>query len=124
MSNAETLYQPYRKYPELFGREFLESWVPSDTMELVKEFEKMYKNQKKSVEDSKTNDDTTEDVLSDKELQKIRSSLPSLRIESDGVYSFNCLSEEFLTIFNEEIENFYKISEEHNIPVRRPNSSE
>jgi hypothetical protein len=40
----------------------------------------------------------------------------------DGVYSFNVFTTEFLQLFNEEIDHFYKVSKQQNIPVRRPNS--
>jgi hypothetical protein len=98
MSKAERLYEPYRKHPALFGDVFLESWLHPDMLELVKAFEKQQDN-----EDDETTTPTSDDAMS-----KIS---PYLRLESEGVYSFPCLSNSFIQIFNEELQNFYTTSE-------------
>ena len=49
---------------------------------------------------------------------------PLLREEvPQAIYSFDCLSTEFLQQFNEELQHFYEMSKKYKIPVRRPNSS-
>ena len=98
MTEAETLYRPHRKYPSLFGDIFQEEWLHSDMIKLVNAFE------------------NAPSIANPVEI------CPLLSQETEQVYSFNCLSETFITMFNEEIQNFYDMSEEHKIPVRRPNS--
>jgi hypothetical protein len=106
MSKAERLYEPYRKHPALFGDVFLESWLHPDMSELVKAFENKQSSQQQQQQ---------QDAIA-----KIS---PYLKFESEGVYSFPCLSDSFIQIFNEELQNFYAMSEKYNIPVRRPNTS-
>ena len=124
MSRATKLYEPYRKYPELFGNIFLESWFHPDMIELVATFQKQYQKQLKQQQS--TNNDNTinqNDEETSSHQAAISKLSPYLRIESDGVYSFQCFNEHFLQIFNEEIQNFYSMSDKYNIHVRRPNSS-
>lgn len=48
---------------------------------------------------------------------------PLLKEEVDDVYSFDCFTDQFISMFKEELDNFYQKAEQHNIPIRRPNSS-
>jgi len=98
MTKTEALYTPHRKHPALFGEEFQESWLHPDMIEIVEKF--------------KTTDESTDPT-------KIS---PLLKVEMPGVYSFQCFTSDFLQMFNEEIDNFYEISEKHQIPIHRPNS--
>eukprot|EP00429_Kryptoperidinium_foliaceum_P037525 CAMPEP_0176170720 /NCGR_PEP_ID=MMETSP0120_2-20121206/87398_1 /TAXON_ID=160619 /ORGANISM="Kryptoperidinium foliaceum, Strain CCMP 1326" /LENGTH=343 /DNA_ID=CAMNT_0017508529 /DNA_START=64 /DNA_END=1095 /DNA_ORIENTATION=- len=70
--------------------------------------------------------DTFQDQWVHPDLKEITQTLPKLspklKLETDEVYSFDCFTPDFLDLFREELEHFYKISEEKNIDVRRPNS--
>ena len=105
------LYKPYRKHPELFGSTFKEEWLHPTMVTLVKEFKQHGGN--------KTSDDDF--------IYRITASSGSdtllLKKEMEDVYSFDCFTAEFIRMFNEELHNFYHISDIHNIPVLRPNSS-
>jgi hypothetical protein len=96
---SESMYKPYRKYPKLFGDDFEESWLHPDMLEIVEAFSK---------------------AGPDADPARISSLVHE---EVDEVYSFRCLSDDFLQKFNEELQNFNEMSERHDIPVRRPNSS-
>ena len=120
--NTTELYKPYRKHPDLFGNEFKEEWLHPTMIRLVKEF--------KQLEDNSKNDhDKKDDIVSRMTTSSSSSSSSSsgsdvlLKKEMDDVYSFDCFTTQFIQMFNEELHNFYHISEIHNIPVRRPNSS-
>ena len=107
MTPAERLYKPYRMHPQLFSGDFQEGWLHNDFLLILQAF---------LEEESKDRDrdgfiDHPDDVIPN-----------LLRKEMDGVYSFNVFNRTFVTMFNEEINNFYSISEYHKIPVRRPNS--
>jgi len=96
-SRTETLYKPHRKHPALFADEFPESWLHPDALEILE-----------SAKDESIN--MTTDVK-------------PLKQEMPEVYSFNCLSTEFLQLFNEEIANFHEASEKYQIPsAGRPNN--
>jgi len=105
-SSAELLYKPYRFHPQLFNNNFLESWLHPDYISILHTFQKL--------PPPADLDDTfnINNVVSQDLLKK----------EMDGVYSFNVFNSTFIQLFNEEINNFYTISEQHNINVRRPNS--
>ena len=105
-SNAEILYKPYRFHPILFNGIFLQEWVHPDFFSTLNAF--------KQLPEPAELDDTfnPDNVVSPNLLHK----------EMDDVYSFNVFNTNFLTLFNDEIHNFYTISEQHNINVRRPNS--
>lgn len=94
-------YRPYRKHPELFGNNFREEWLHPEMQLLVRKFERI---------------DGNGAPLDLKDLH------PLLRLETEEVYSFRCLSAPFLSMFNEEIQNFYAASSKYGIPVQRPNS--
>ena len=98
-SRAEPLYEPFRKHPQLFEGKFDHSWLHKDFMKISDAFAKA------------PNDTDPDEIIPD-----------VLKKEIDGVYSFNVFDENFVKLFNEEIENFYDVSERENIPVRRPNS--
>jgi|EP00550_Attheya_septentrionalis_P002180 hypothetical protein len=98
---ADAFYKSHQRHPGLFGDKFEESWLHPDLKDLVKAF-------------GGSNASFAEDPT------KLAPDL--LREEAPQVYSFKCLSPLFLQIFNEEIENFYEITDKYNIPVRRPNS--
>ncbi len=98
MTAAELMYKPFRRYPALFADNFDKSWLHPDFVQISEVFEKPVKNYK--------------DAIPDNLLWK----------EMDGVYSFNVFNDIFLQMFNDEINNFYDVSERENIPVRRPNS--
>eukprot|EP00039_Didymoeca_costata_P012282 m.176133 g.176133 ORF g.176133 m.176133 type:complete len:451 (+) comp15438_c0_seq5:267-1619(+) len=53
---------------------------------------------------------------SEKDFQSI------IHTESEGVYSFPLFSDEFCKVFLSEVDNFYQKAEEHNLPIKRPNS--
>ena len=116
------LYKPYRKYPELFGNTFKEEWLHPTMIQLVKEFKRHDLNETTST-------DTSNDTKDEEFISRITvssgsdTSLLLLKKEMEDVYSFDCFTEEFIRMFNEELHNFYHISEIHNIPVLRPNSS-
>eukprot|EP00545_Synedropsis_sp_CCMP1620_P014214 CAMPEP_0119015062 /NCGR_PEP_ID=MMETSP1176-20130426/10537_1 /TAXON_ID=265551 /ORGANISM="Synedropsis recta cf, Strain CCMP1620" /LENGTH=314 /DNA_ID=CAMNT_0006968323 /DNA_START=127 /DNA_END=1071 /DNA_ORIENTATION=- len=99
MTETERLYRPHRKHPALFDDVFAQEWLHPDMVKIVKSFH-----------DSKL---STSDPLQIS---------PFLRQETEEVYSFSCMSPTFISMFNEEIENFYTVSTEHKIPVKRPNS--
>lgn len=98
MHATEFLYRKHRLHPSLFGDTFKEEWLHPDMVKIDKAFERA--------------------PAADNPLEIT----PLLKHETEQVYSFPCLSHTFIEMFNEEIENFYKASAEHNIPVRRPNS--
>ena len=84
---AELMYKPFRRYPALFTDNFDKSWLHKDFIQISNVFNKPVKNYR--------------DAIPDNLLTK----------EMDGVYSFNVFNEIFLQMFNEEINNFYEISE-------------
>ena len=94
-ANTERMYSQHRKHAALFQDHFQTSWLHPDALELV---------------------ENARDESVDLEKAK------ALRKELPGVYSFQVFTPEFVTIFNEEIANFYDASEKFDIPVRRPNS--
>ncbi len=101
-NNAEYRYAPYRKHPELFGDTFPDEWLHSDMHQIAKALK---------------NATTIDSCVDPKALT------PFLHEEGSQIYSFNCLSPIFLQLLNEELVNFYQMSEKYEIPVRRPNSS-
>ncbi|KAL7535598.1 hypothetical protein ACHAXR_006597 [Thalassiosira sp. AJA248-18] len=103
-TNATRMYERYRKHPALFAGDFKEDWLHRDFQQILQAFHK-YDNERYSAVDD------------------VDAVIPSLlRKEMEGVYSFNAFSDDFVRMFNEEINNFYDVSERENIPVRRPNS--
>ena len=109
MSRTELLYQPYRKHAVLFEGVFLEEWLHPSMAKLVNAFELM------PLPTNTGNNDNI-DLLSQLDPALIK-------VESTDVYSFDCFSDQFLQMFNEELDNFYAASETYKIPIRRPNSS-
>ena len=102
-TNATRTYEPYRKHPALFAGDFKEEWLHRDFAQILQAFREKAKG-------SSLVDD-------------VDAVIPTLlRKEMEGVYSFNAFSDDFVRIFNEEINNFYDVSERESIPVRRPNS--
>lgn len=105
MSTTERLYAPFRKHAELFDGEeessFLLKYLHEDYVQILDAMQKL-----------PVDDDVDPDTVVPNLLKK----------EMDGVYSFNVFDKSFIQLFNEEIENFYYISEREHIPVRRPNS--
>jgi hypothetical protein len=97
---AEKRYKPFRLYPDLFTVNFEKSWLHKDFVIISQFFAK-----ESSVKNFR-------DAIPDDLLHK----------EMDGVYSFNVFNDTFLRMLNEELDNFYKVSEVEGIPVRRPNS--
>lgn len=97
---AEKRYKPSRRYPDLFTANFEKSWLHKDFVIISQFFSK-----ESSVKNFR-------DAIPDDLLHK----------EMDGVYSFNVFNDTFLRMLNEELDNFYKVSEVESIPVRRPNS--
>ena len=102
-----SLYQTYRKYDCLFKDHFKSEWVHPDLIELVELATKPADAEKGDAA---------------KETKSTLLSSSSLKVEIPGVYSFLAFTPEFLQLFTEEIDNFYTISEQYNISVRRPNS--
>ena len=120
-SSIERLYRPYRKHHVLFlsndyhydGQfKFLPQWIHPDLIEIVEYFQRQQQQQQQQDEDQDQ----------DQEDQKILKLPAPLRKEIDGVYSFRAFSDEFIGLFNDEIDNFYHMSKQHQIPIRRPNS--
>ena len=91
---AEEMYKPFRRYPALFDNFFDKNWLHKDFVQISEVFEKQVKNYKDAIPDN------------------------LLRKEMDGVYSFNVFNDAFLQMFNDEINNFYNVSERENIPVK------
>lgn len=130
MSRTELLYQPYRKHSILFEGMFLESWLHSNMIKLVQQFELLQKDTNSATT---KNDDDNDDEQNKEQLQD-NMTFPTedwiqqqidpilLRIETKNVYSFDCFNETFINLLNEEIQNFYVASEKYNIPIKRPNS--
>jgi len=102
--STEALYKPYRKHPRLFEGQFLETWLAPEFVELAQTFKEERKGKEAMGADG------------------WKKASPHLKEEAPEVYSFRCLSPEFIRLFEEEIANFYHISDKHRIPVRRPNS--
>jgi len=122
ISKAEAFYKPHRKHPELFQEHFLESWLHPDMLEIVQDFEKYYEKQWQKQQEDNGNMDEIDTTLSPMDDAKATQISSKLNLETSGVYSFECLSESFLEMINEELFHFYKVTAEHDIPVRRPNS--
>jgi hypothetical protein len=99
VSSSEKLYKAFRKHESLFGSRFQREWLHGDMVAILDAFA--------AAPDHRH----PEDLIPEK-----------LKVEIPNVYSFNVFTQEFLQVFNEEIENFYEQSEKHDIPVRRPNS--
>lgn len=115
-STAERRYSPYRKFPALFGDKFETSWLDPKFLELLQAIPHQ------TTLNPPPNKDQPKDS-SNSPSANPSSLLPHLLEESDGVYSFPCLSAEFLGMFMKELQHFYTISAAEDIPVRRPNSS-
>jgi hypothetical protein len=111
-SKTEIFYKPFRKYPALFENGFLDEWVHPDLFEIKQDIEKYYQDHTEEMS-------TSESPLDEATAAKMSS---KLHIECKEVYSFDCLSDYFLNIMNEELKNFYELSEKYNVDVRRPNS--
>lgn len=95
-TQSERMYENFQKHPELFQDKFEVSWLHDDFVRISDAFQKADK-------------DKDPDTIIPELLKK----------EMDGVYSFNVFNENFLKMFNEELENFYEVSEKEKIPVRR-----
>lgn len=86
-------YRPLRKHPALFDHsEGWMQWIHPPLLEALKEYEEFPDNS-----------------------TKLRS---LLRVEVEGVHSFQFLSDEFCRLFLEELDHFYATG----LPVDRPNS--
>lgn len=105
-SKAEILYKPHRKHSILFNGIFQQSWLHQDYFTIFHAFAKLPHID--SLDDTFDVDSIVSQHL--------------LRKEIGGVYSFNVFNSNFITLFNEEIHNFYSIAEQEHIPIRRPNS--
>lgn len=96
-------YAPHRRHPELFApegfAELADLWLRPEVQRLV--------GLAGEAEDADA-------------LKALAGGL--LKEECWEVYSFDCLTAEFLQTLNEELEHFYRTAEEHSIPIRRPNS--
>ncbi|KAL3937850.1 MAG: hypothetical protein SGARI_001971 [Bacillariaceae sp.] len=118
VSKAEAFYEPFRKHPELFQDEFLESWVHPDLIGIMQDFERYHHHrgkQQQILDDS----DSIPRPLDEVAISKISS---KLHVEAPEVYSFDCLSDHFLEIMNDELNNFYALTKIHKVDVKRPNS--
>lgn len=90
---ASKRYKRLRKHAPLFEAKIPSSWVAPELLEIVK-------------------------ACKDCDGKKSNEICSHLREEVEGVFSFPCFSQEFVKLFNAEIENFYASK----IPARRPNS--
>lgn len=106
-SMAERLYRPHRVQPALFAGSFDRSWLHDDFVRIVDAFSSPGADPPPMDDAPVSIPDSIRDVL---------------RTEMEGVYSFNVFDGAFVDMFNEEVGNFYAVSEERDIPVRRPNS--
>ena len=113
---TDALYHPHRKYDFLFADHFKSEWVHPDLLELVA----LAATYETREVDSTKEGHEKENHPKDCNVHKLIS--PSLKVEIPGVYSFRAFTPEFLQLLTEEIEHFYTISEQYQIPVRRPNS--
>jgi len=97
---TERRYGPFRRHPELFQDTFQKEWLHDDFLQISRAFE--------------------EGASEDQDPDTIHPDL--LNKEMDGVYSLNVFNADFIRMFNNELRNFYRVSEAYKIPVRRPNS--
>ena len=99
-TSTESRYAPFRMHPCLFGEDFQAGWLHNDFIRILDAFAKE----------------------GNKEIDPALIFPELLKKEMRGVYSFNAFNNTFLRLFNEEIRNFYEVSDREKIPVRRPNS--
>lgn len=98
-TNAEQFYKAHRRHPRLFHDHFEEAWVHGDLRQIVQALDKLKED---------------EDPL--------QAAPDLLKVESNEIYSFNALSDEFIRLFTEELAHFYAMAAEFDLEVRRPNS--
>mmetsp|Transcript_21622 Transcript_21622/g.51091 ORF Transcript_21622/g.51091 Transcript_21622/m.51091 type:complete len:416 (+) Transcript_21622:112-1359(+) len=137
-SSIERLYRPHRKHPALFFDDdvddqfkFLPQWIHPDLLEIVEYFQQKYQPSTTATaatctpleedEEQQLQQQQQQQDQDQEDNEKLKLPQP-LKKEMDGVYSFRAFSDEFVNLFNEEIGNFYQMSKQHQIPIKRPNS--
>ena len=137
-ASAAQRYEPFRKHPQLFrGAPFESSWIHADLKSLVDLFASITTTgettnhtdapESSAPQTSPPNQPSPgkheEDQKQDHQVCYDKAMIEKwLRVEAPEVYSFQCFDSSFIRMFNEEIQHFYAIAEQENIPIRRPNS--